>query len=109
MSREWVYVVQAFRAGKGTQLAADPPIRCTSSDGARRTAERLALSKAGVVAFATSGDAEAGDYDEEPTIIFWAGRLPAAFEEVCGQAQSRGEPAATPTSGVRAGARRPAP
>lgn len=38
-------------------------------------------TKAGVVAFATSGDAELGEYDEEPTIIFKSGRLPAPFEE----------------------------
>jgi hypothetical protein len=81
MARETVYLVQAFKAGKGTRLAADAPIRCKSSDGARRTAERLALTRAGVVAFATSGDAESGDYDEEPAIIFKAGRLLAPFEE----------------------------
>lgn len=46
-----------------------------------RTAERLALTKTGVVAFSTSGDAESGDYHEEPTIIFKAGRLQAPFEE----------------------------
>ena len=57
----------------------DPP--SDASDTARRAAERLAPTKAGVVAFSTSGDAELGDYDEEPTIIFKAGRLPAPFEE----------------------------
>ena len=81
MARETFYLVQAFRPGKGTRLNADPPIRCKSLDSARRKAEGMAESKAGVVAFSTSGDAEAGDYDEEPTIIFRAGRLPAAFEE----------------------------
>jgi hypothetical protein len=40
-----------------------------------------ASHKAGVVAFSTAGDAELGDYDEEPTIIFKTGRLPAHFEE----------------------------
>ena len=63
------------------RLNADQPIRCKSLETARRKAEGMAGSKAGVVAFSTSGDAEAGDYDEEPTIIFKAGRLPAAFEE----------------------------
>jgi hypothetical protein len=81
MSRETVYIVQTFKAGKGTRLAADTPIQCKSSDSAHRTAERLALTKAGVVAFATSGDAESGDYDEKSTIIFKAGRLLAPFEE----------------------------
>lgn len=81
MTRETIYLVQAFKAGKGTRPAADTPIRCKSSDGARRTAERLAPTKAGVVAFATSGDAESGDYDHEPVIIFKTGRLLAPFEE----------------------------
>ncbi|MGA3400061.1 MAG: hypothetical protein ABSC95_12650 [Acetobacteraceae bacterium] len=81
MARETIYLVQSFRSGKGNRLDADPPIRCKSSDSARRSAENLAPTKAGVVAFATSGDAELGDYDEQPDIIFKAGRLPAAFED----------------------------
>jgi hypothetical protein len=42
-------------------------------------AEKMATSKLGVVAYATSGDAEAGDYDDEPVILFRAGRLPEQF------------------------------
>jgi hypothetical protein len=42
-------------------------------------AEKMVLSKLGVVAYATSGDAETGDYDEEPEILFRAGRLPETF------------------------------
>ena len=74
MTRETIYVVQSFNAGKGRSLKADVPIPC-------RSAERLAPAKAGVVAFSTAGDAELGDYDDEPTIIFKAGQLPAHFEE----------------------------
>jgi hypothetical protein len=81
MARETINLVRAFRTGKGTRLVAEAPIRCKSSDIARRMAEKLAATKAGVVAFATSGDAELGDYDEEPTILFKAGRLPAPFED----------------------------
>ena len=81
MARETVYLVQAFKTGKGARLIADTPIRCRSSDTVRRTAETLATTKAGVVAFATSGDAKLSEYDEEPTIIFKTGRLPAPFEE----------------------------
>jgi hypothetical protein len=44
-------------------------------------AEGLAQTKAGVVAFSTTGDAESGDYDEEPKIIFRSGRLPPPFLE----------------------------
>ena len=80
MTRETVYLVQAFVAGRGESLKADAPIPCKSAEGARRTAERLASSKAGVVAFSSSGDAEMGDYDDEPTVILRIGRLPTAFE-----------------------------
>ncbi len=80
MARETVYLVQAFNAGKGGNLKADAPIPCRTVEGARRTAERLALSKLGVVAFSSSGDAEMGDYDDEPTVFFRAGQVPAAFE-----------------------------
>jgi hypothetical protein len=81
MGRETVFLVQAFKAGRGTRLLADPPIRCRSSEAACMRAEGLALRKAGVVAFSTSGDPESGDFDEEPTIIFRAGRLPPPFLE----------------------------
>ncbi len=81
MARETFYLVQAFKSGKGTRLTADTPVRCRSLEGARNKAEALLSIRAGVVAFSTSADAELGDYDDEPTIIFKAGRLPSAFEE----------------------------
>lgn len=80
MARETTYLVQAFNAGKGGHLKSDTPIPCRSAEGARRTAESLALTKAGVVAFSTSADAEMGDYDDEPTVVFRTGQLPAAFD-----------------------------
>jgi len=70
-----------FQRRQRRSLKADVPIPCRSAETARRTAERLAPAKAGVVAFSTAGDAELGDYDDEPTIIFKAGQLPAHFEE----------------------------
>lgn len=45
MVRETIYLVQAFKADKGARLNADTPIRCKSSDTARRTAESLATSR----------------------------------------------------------------
>jgi hypothetical protein len=81
MTRDTIYLVQVFKAGKGERLIADPPIRCRSSDTARRTAEKLATTKAGTIAFAKSRDAELGVYDDEPAIIFKAGSLLAPFEE----------------------------
>ncbi|HWN76302.1 MAG TPA: hypothetical protein VNN81_00110 [Bradyrhizobium sp.] len=80
MVRETSYFVQAFNAGKGGELKADAPIACKSASGALRTAERLALSKLGVVAFSSTGDPEMGDYDDEPTVIFRNGQFPSAFD-----------------------------
>jgi hypothetical protein len=53
MVRVTSYFVQAFAAGTswGQTLKADAPIACKTEAGALRTAERLALSKLGVVAF----------------------------------------------------------
>ena len=80
MVRETSYFVQAFDAGKGGNLKADAPIACKSATGALRTAERLALSKLGVVAFSSTRDPELGDYDDEPTVIFRNGQFPSAFD-----------------------------
>jgi hypothetical protein len=70
MARETSYFVQAFDAGRGGNLKAGAPIACKTATGALRTAERLALSKLGVIAFSSTGDPEMGDYDDEPTVIF---------------------------------------
>lgn len=40
------------------------------------------MSKAGVVAFSTSSDPETGDYDDQPTVFFRAGRVPAEFDSM---------------------------
>ena len=82
MARETVFMVQAYIAGRGNGLKADHPIPCKSADAARRMAERLAQTKLGVIALSTSGDQELGDYDDEPTLLFKAGRLPAQFEDI---------------------------
>ncbi len=66
---------------RGSGLKAEKAVPCKSADAARRMAERMAETKLGVVAFSTTGDAETGDYDEQPTILFKAGRLSAQFEE----------------------------
>jgi hypothetical protein len=81
MARLTNYLVQAFVAGRGTGLKADKPITCKSADEARRKAERMAPTKLGVVAYSTTGDADLGDYDDEPVYFFKTGRLPAQFED----------------------------
>jgi hypothetical protein len=79
MARETTYFVQSFIAGRGGNLKADVPVACKTATGAVRTAERLALSKLGVVAFSSTGDPEMGDYDDEPKVIFRIGQFPEAF------------------------------
>ena len=81
MARETFFVVQSFIAGRGKALKADQPVPCKTADAARRMAERLSATKLGVVAFSTSGDAELGEFDDQPGILFKAGQLPAAFED----------------------------
>jgi hypothetical protein len=81
MARETAYIVQAFTIARGNRLKADTPIPCKSADTAQRTAERLSLTKPGVVAFSSSGDSELGEYDDAPIVLFKAGRLPQQFED----------------------------
>jgi hypothetical protein len=80
MASETTFLVQAFNISKGEHLKATAPITCRSAEGARRTAERLALNNAGVVAFSMTSDSDTGDYDDQPTVFFRAGQLPAEFD-----------------------------
>lgn len=79
MARQTAYIVQSYDGGK--TLKPDRPVACKSAEAARRMAERLAETKAGVVAIAASGDAELGDFDEQPVILFKAGRLLPPYDE----------------------------
>ncbi|MCK9461781.1 MAG: hypothetical protein M0R80_19295 [Proteobacteria bacterium] len=81
VERETIHFVQAFVAGRGDALAAEPPIGCKSAGEACRKAARLSSTRLGVVAFSVSADTALGEYDEKPTILFKAGRLPAPFDE----------------------------
>lgn len=81
MARETVHVLQAYVAGRGQALKAEQAVPCASAEEARRKAERLAPLRLGVVAFSASADAEMGDYDENPVILFKAGRLPPPFDD----------------------------
>lgn len=80
MATETVFIVQAYVQGRGSGLKAEPQVGCKDAEEARRKAERLAPLRLGVVAFSVSADTEMGDYDESPTIIFRAGRLPEMFD-----------------------------
>jgi len=81
MAVETVHIVQAYVAGRGKSLKAERQVGCKTPEEARRKAERLAPLRVGVVAFSVTADTEMGDYDENPTILFRAGRLPPPFDE----------------------------
>jgi hypothetical protein len=61
-------------------LKADPPTAFKTEQQARRTAGRLATTKAGVIVLAKRGDPETGDYDEQPNVIFKSGRVPPKLD-----------------------------
>ena len=81
MASETVYIVQSYVAGRGKALKAEQQVGCKTAEEARRKAERLGPLREGVVAFAATADTELGDYDENPVILFKAGRLPHPFDE----------------------------
>lgn len=82
MARETVHLIQAYVAGRGQGLKAEPPVACQSAEDARRKAERLSEHRLGVVAFSASADVEMGDYDDNPVILFKSGRLPPPYDEL---------------------------
>ncbi|PZU89135.1 MAG: hypothetical protein DI527_16515 [Chelatococcus sp.] len=60
------YVVQSFsKAKRGVEV--DPAVEMRSEQQARRTAERLAATKVGVVAFSRTGSPSSGEW--EPAVI----------------------------------------
>ena len=81
MAQETVYILQTYVAGRGKGLKAEPQVGCKTAEEARRKAERLAPNRLGVIAFAATADVEMGDYDDNPTILFKAGRLPPPWDE----------------------------
>ena len=81
MPRETVHIVQAYVAGRGKGLRAEPAVGCKDAAEARRKAERLAPLREGVIAYSASADVEMGDYDENPEVLFKAGRLPPPWDE----------------------------
>lgn len=81
MAQETVHIIQAYVAGRGKGLKAEPQVACKTAEEARRKAERLAPLRLGVVAFSASADVEMGDYDENPQVLFKAGQLPPPWND----------------------------
>ena len=74
-----MYLVQAFKL-VGKQLVADPVQQVKTADKAVLTAERLAPSRAGVIAFSQDVDIETDTYDE-PRVLLRLGTLPPGLLE----------------------------
>ena len=74
-----MYLVQAFKLS-GKKLIADPVQQSKSADKAMATAERLAPSRAGVIAFSQEVDVETDTYDE-PRVLLRIGTLPPGLME----------------------------
>jgi len=56
------YVVQSFVRGEDGELIAEGPIEARSEHGALSLMRRLAVTKAGVLAFSRAGDPALGDF-----------------------------------------------
>lgn len=69
------YVVQTYSTGKRGRLTADSPMQAQSTSHAMRMAERMAESKALVIAFQQVGDPQTGEY-EEAKLIAAFGQVP---------------------------------
>ena len=74
-----MYLVQAFKQA-GKKLVADPVQQVKTEEKAIATAERLAPTKAGVIAFSQEVDVETDTYDE-PRVILRIGSLPPGLME----------------------------
>lgn len=82
MSMQTNFIVQSYSKGPRGKLIADTPFVAKDVAHARRTAERMATSSPMVIAFANTGDAETGDF-EEPKLIYAHGDpLPPEVEEM---------------------------
>ena len=80
MARETMYFVQGFAENRGT-LTGAAPTRCKDEAAARRAVVHLGATAAGAVAFSSSGDAELGDFDDEPVILSVVGVAPGNFHQ----------------------------
>jgi hypothetical protein len=74
MARITLYVVQTFVETEDG-LVAEEPFECPSAWEAAVRAQALCMVKEGVVAWAKSGDPDTGEWDDDPEILFQAGRV----------------------------------
>lgn len=74
-----MYLVQAFKLN-GKKLTADPVQQVKTQEKAIATAERLAPTRAGVIAFSQEVDVETDTY-YEPQVFLRLGTLPPGLLE----------------------------
>jgi len=74
-----MYLVQTFKQ-VGKKLVAEPVQQAKTEDKALMMAERLAPSRAGVIAFSQEVDLETDTYDE-PRVLLRVGTLPPGLLE----------------------------
>lgn len=78
------FVVQSFTRGSKGGLRPDIPVQANNTAHARRMAERLASTKALVVAFARDGDPVTGEF-EDAQLIAALGDVPDEIREMTSQ------------------------
>ena len=80
MARLASFFVQGFTDKLGA-LKAEAPTRCKDEAAALRAVARLGETMAGAIAFSSSGDADLGDFDDEPIVMLAVGRVPDNFAQ----------------------------
>jgi hypothetical protein len=75
------FVVQSFTSGKGG-MTPDSPVQAPSLMQAKRMAERLALQKPMVIAFARDGNPKTGDYGDPKLIYAHGDDLPEEISDM---------------------------
>jgi hypothetical protein len=73
MARITLFVLQTFVESADGELVAEEPREAANRWAAVEAAQQFATTKAGVVAWAKSGDPDMGEWDDDPEILFRAG------------------------------------
>lgn len=81
MATETIHIVLTWSADKRGKLRAETPIKFKTAEEAKRRAERAESRFTGVVALSQGYDTDTEQADEDPTVLFRAGRTPSEFDE----------------------------
>lgn len=76
-----IHLVLTYRADKRGKLKAETPLTFKTAAEAKARAERAEPRFAGVVAISQTYDVDTEEVDENPAVLFRAGRLPREFAE----------------------------